>query len=292
MISQGDYAAGKQLLQDLVELRPDSVTLLRLLAGYAIGAGELVEGWHYASQSYALEPDSPAVIETLAGAWLNLGAYEEAERLLLDGLEIAGDNFGLQNSYFFLLLRQGRLEKAENLLLSQFGSDIEALPEQLQQFYYFQKGMIRFVAGDLESAGRLVEQAVAEEAGQAWNESQIMVMTISSALLSAVGNAELAEQRLTGAERAARRARINGVDDANINYTESSIFALRGNAQAALEKLQVAYARGFRQVWLMDLDPRLEAIQQEPKYLELKDRMEQDIAEARALIESMVIAAL
>ena len=292
LISQGDYAAGKQLLTDLVELRPDSVTLLRLLSGNAINAGELVEGWRYANQSYVLEPDSPAVIEVMAAAWMSVGADAEAERLLLEGLQIAGDNFGLQNSYFFLLVRQGRLEKAENLLLDQFGSDIEVLPEQLQQFYYFQKGMIRLVAGDLESAARLVEQAIAEEAGQAWSETQVMVMTISSALQSALGSHELAEQRLVGAERAVRRARINGVDDANINYTESSILALRGNAQAALEKLQIAYTRGFRQVWLMDLDPRLDALQQEPRYLELKVRMEQDIAEARALVESQVIAAL
>ncbi len=105
--------AGKTLLQDLVALRPDSATLLRILSGYAIGSGELVEGWRYASRSYALEPESPVVIENLAGAWERMGAYEEAERLLLEGLEIAGDNYGLQNNYFFLLLKRGRLENAE-----------------------------------------------------------------------------------------------------------------------------------------------------------------------------------
>jgi TolB-like protein/Flp pilus assembly protein TadD len=292
LIAQGAYAAGNRLLTDLVELRPDSVTLLRLLSGYAMGAGELVEGWRYASQSYALEPESPAVIEVLAGAWLNLGVDDEAERLLLKGLEIAGDNFGLQSSYFFLLLKQRRLEKAENLLLNQYGTAVDELPEQLRQFYYSQRGFIRFVAGDTAAAGELFERAIAEEADSAWDEAQVILMTISSALQSANGNAELAELRLSGAERAVRRARINGLDDANINYTESSIHALRGNTPAALEKLQVAYERGFRQAWLMDLDQRLDSLRHEPQFLELREQMERDIVEARIQVESLVIAAL
>lgn len=292
LISQGDFAAGKELLQDLVELRPDSVTLLRLLAGYSIGAGELVEGWRYASRSYALEPDSPAVIEALAGAWMSVGAEDKAERLLQDGLEIAADNFGLQNSYFFLLLKQRRLEKAESLLQGQYGSDIDELPEQLQQFYYFQKGLVRLVAGDVDSATELFERTISDDSEQAMSESQIMFTTISSALQAAAGNTELAERRLSSAERAVRRARINGMDDANINYTESSIYALRGDAKSALDKLQVAYDRGFREAWLLDFDARLDSLRQEPQFVALKEQIEQDIVQARIQVESMVIAAL
>ena len=262
------------------------------MSGYAISAGELVEGWRYATRSYALEPDSPVVIETLAGAWQSVGAIDEAERLLLDGLEIAGENSGLQNSYFFLLLQQRRLEQAESLLLNQYGSAIGDLPEQLRQFYYFQKSMIRLISGDIDSAMGLIEQAIPDDTDPALSNAQVMFMTMSSALQAAAGNTELAEQRLSTAERAVHRARVNGMDDADINYTESSIHALRGNAQAALEKLQIAYDRGFRQLWLMDLDPRLEAIQQEPQFLELRDRMEQDIVGARLQIESLAIAAL
>jgi hypothetical protein len=162
----------------------------------------------------------------------------------------------------------------------------------LQQFYFFQKSMIRMIAGDLDSAGGLIELAISDEADQAWSETQVMLMTFSSALQSAVGNAELAELRLAGAERVVRRARINGVDDANINYTESSILALRGNAQAALEKLQTAYERGFRQIWLLDLDVRMEALRQEPRFVALRGQIERDIIEARSMVKSQVIAAL
>ena len=287
---QGNYQAGKELLQGLISLRPDSATLLKFMAGHAIESGDLVQGWRYASRSYDLEPDSPVVIQTLAGAWASIGVTDKAEGLLLDGLEIAGNNFGLQSDYFFLLLEQGRLEKAESLLTKQYGDSIEGLPEQLQQYYYFQKGMISLVAGDTAAARGFFENAMRDESDQSWNGKQVMYATILSALHYDAGNTELAEQRLVSAERSVRRARINGVDDADIYYTESSIYALRGKSEAALDSLQMAYERGFRGVWMLEFDSRLESLHTEPQFAEIKQQIEKDIVQARTEVESFALA--
>jgi len=289
---RGDDEAGKALLQDLVSLRPDSATLLRIISGHVMNSGDLVGAWRYANQSYELEPESPIIIETLANAWESLGVIDKAERLLLDGLEIASENSSLRRSYFSLLLKQGRLEKAERMVFEQFGYAVEELPGQLQQHYYYQKSMISLVAGDRDTARELVEKAIEENPDQGWNGDQIYFMTLSSALQREVGNAELAEQRLTKAERAVRRARINGVDDAYIYYTESSIHALKGELVAALDSLQSAYDRGFRQVWMLKMDLRLESLHQEPKFVAIKQKIERDIAQARSEVETLAIAAL
>ena len=291
LTKQGNYQAGKELLQDLISLRPDSATLLKFMAGHAINSGDLAQGWRYASRSYDLEPDSPVVIQTLAGAWASIGVTDKAESLLLDGLEIAGNNSGLQSNYFFLLLEQGRLEKAESLLTKQYGDSIEGLPEQLQQYYYFQKGMISLVAGDTATARGFFENAIRDESEQSWNGKQVMYATILSALHYKAGNTELAEQRLVSAERSVRRARINGVDDADIYYTESSIYALRGKSEAALDSLQMAYERGFRWVWMLEFDSRLESLHTEPQFAEIKQQIKKDIVQARTEVESFALAA-
>jgi len=289
---QGDYEAGKELLQGLISLKPDSASLLKTISGNAMGSGDLVAAWKYASQSYELEPESPVVIETLAIAWQSVGLEDKAEQLLLDGLEIAGDNFGLQAKYFFLLLKQGRLEKAERLVEEQFGDSVEGLPQQMQQFYYFQKSLISLMAGDTDTARSFLEQAISDDSDQNLGGEQLFVITTSSVLERNAGNADLAEQRLLSAERAVRRARINGVDDADIYYTESSIHALRGKAEAALDSLQIAYERGFRQIWMLDLDLRMESLHQEPQFIAIKEQIERDIAQARSEVESFAIAAL
>jgi len=289
LTSRGDYQAGKELLLGLVELRPDSSTLLRIMSDQASKSGDLVDAWRFANQSYQLEPDSPVVIQTLANAWESMGANNKAEELLLAGLEISGDNSGLREQYFFLLIKQGRLESAERLLQEQYGDSVDGLPEQLQQYYYFQKSIISLVGGDRQSATALLERAINEDTDQVWNGSQIFLITLSSVLQRDAGNSELAEQRLADAERAVRRARINGVDDASIYYTESSIHALRGESQAALDALQTAYDRGFRGVWMLEMDLRLQSIHQEPQFIAIRQQIERDLEQARSEVESFAL---
>jgi TolB-like protein/Tfp pilus assembly protein PilF len=288
--TRGDYQGGKDLLQGLVSLKPDSSILLRIMAGHAMKCGDLVDGWRFADRSFQLEPESPAVIQTLANAWESVGAIDKAEQLLVDGLEIAGDNAGLRTSYFFLLLQQGRLEKAERLVQERFGDSIESLPDQMQQYYYFQKSMISLVAGDRETARELIERTLSEDSDQTWDGDQIYFVTLSSALQRDAGNDELAEQRLAHAERAVRRARINGVDDAYIYYTESSIHALKGESQAALDALQGAYERGFRGAWMLKMDLRMESLRQEPQFIAISQQIESDLEQARSEVESFAIA--
>jgi len=289
---RGDDKAGIELLEELIALRPDSATLLKTISGHVMKSGDLVAAWRYANQSYELEPESPVIIETLANAWDSVGAMDKAERLLIDGLEIASENSSLKMTYFFLLLRQGRLEKAERLVYEQFGDKVEELPAQLQKYYYFQKSMISLAAGDKDTAMGLIEQVFQDNTEIGWKGELVYFMTLSSALQREAGNVELAEQRLTNAERAVRRARINGVDDASIYYTESSIHALRGEPGAALDSLQSAYDRGFRKIWMLKEDLRLESLHQEPQFAAIKQQIERDIAEARSEVETLAIAAL
>jgi len=290
LTSQGDYQGAKELLQNLVSLRPDSATLLRIMSGHAIKSGELVDGWRYANQSYDLEPESPVVIQTLADAWVSVGVNEKAESLLLEGLEKAKDNLSLQTSYFFLLLREGRVEAAERLLSEQFGNSIDELPEPAQRFYYFEKGMISLFTGDEDTARGLFENAFDEDADQAWNGNQVLYATILSALYQKAGDAELAEKRLTSAERAVRRARLNGLNDADIYYTEASIHAMRGRPNQALESLQQAYDRGFREVWLLEIDPRMDSLHGESRFAAIRQQIEKDIAQARTAVETYAFA--
>ncbi len=292
LASRGEYMAGIDLLKGLVALRPDSATLLRIMSSYAMKSGDLVDAWKYANQSYDLEPKSPAVIETLASAWESVGENEKAEKLLLDGLGIAADNAILQTNYFFIQLRQGRLEKADRLLQEQYDSSLDALPEHLQHTYYFQKSLIKLVSGDRDSARELLESAIDDESETNLNGQQIFYLTLSSALHFEAGNTQLAESRLVSAERAVRRARLNGVDDADIYYTESSIHALRGRQQAALDSLQVAYDRGFRGKWMLGVDVRLDSLRQEPRFVSIKEQIEKDVNQARVEVESFALAQL
>jgi hypothetical protein len=66
--------------------------------------------------------------------------------------------------------------------------------------------------------------------------------------------------------------------------------ALQGDADAALDKLQQAYDRGFRESWMLALDWRLEPLRGKVDFIELKTRMEQDLEQSLAEIRSLSVA--
>ena len=96
----------------------------------------------------------------------------------------------------------------------------------------------------------------------------------------------------TQAERKITRARLNGVDDSEIYYSEAVVLAMRENKTEALRRLQQAYDHGFRDLWLLKLDWRLEGLRDEEQFVELEARIGQDLEQATAEIRSLSMAAL
>jgi TolB-like protein/Flp pilus assembly protein TadD len=289
---RGNYDGAREMMHDLIDLRPDSTMLLRSMSSYALGHGDLVEGWRLANRSYELEPQSPAVIEALAKTWLLLGDTEEAERLLEEGLSLAEQNLNLQGTYFMMLVVEGRFEEADALvrdLAAQAGS---AIPEKLQNIFNLQRGMIALAREDYASASEFLDAAMTEVSSPSLDGMEFTIVTMAAYADQQIGHAELASERLQLAERAARRARLNGVDNPGIYYTEAIIHALRDEREPALQKLQQAYERGFRELWLFAIDMRMDGLRDDPLFIALQRQIEDDVNQARAEIRSLLVASL
>ncbi len=288
--TRGDWHRGKELLAGLLELRPDSTILLRFMAQMELYNGHLVEGWKLANRAFQLQPDNPEDIASLARTWVVLGDTEEAERLLLDGLEKAGQNAKLQNAYWMVLMATRRFEEAESLVREQMGQFGDQLPEALQRNFNFQLGMIALVREDFPRARELLMSAVSSEDDPAWNDSEIMILTLASLASEIVGASDDAAGLLDNAERKIRRARLNGVDNSGIYYSEAVILTLRDKSDEALEKLQEAYNRGFREQWVLEIDGRLDPLRERTEFLVFRDRIQEDLNQALAEIRALPLA--
>ena len=286
----GDWAAGKEILQRLVDLRPDSTILLRSMSGYELLHGNLVEGWGFAHRAWQLQPDNPDDISTLARTWVLLGEFEEAERMIVQGLEKSGQNKNLLGTYWLTLMVLHRFEEAETLvrdLMSEFG---DSLPDAMRRRFNFQLGMIAFVREDFPRAHELFGASIGDEESPAFSRDEIWGFTMASLASEIIGKHEEAESRLVEAERSVRRARINGVDDPGIYYSEAVILAMRNQPQPALEKLNQAYQRGFRELWTLNMDGRLDSLREQPGFIDLQNRMTDDVSHALAEIKSVNLA--
>ncbi len=288
---RGAFSEARQLLRQLIDVRPDSTMLLRSLAAQDLAQGELVDGWKLAHRAWLLEPENPADIEALAKTWMLLGDLDESEKLLLAGLDKAGKNSGLLNAYWLNLLVAGRFEEAERLVREMMAGAGEDIPGSLRHMFNLQLGMIALAKDNLPLAAQFLNTAFNEEEDQSYDTTEILTLTLASLVSKKLGQDEAAASQLASAERKITRARLNGVDDPEIYYSEATILAMKNEVPAALQKLQQAYDHGFREFWLLTLDWRLDSIRDAEKFTDLHARMRQDIDHALAEIRSEQLAA-
>jgi TolB-like protein/Flp pilus assembly protein TadD len=289
---RGDWEAGRDLLGGLLELRPDSTILLRFMSKMEIYNGNLVAGWKLANRAYQLQPDNPEDIAALARTWVLLGDPEEAERLVLRGLETSEQNSNLLGTYWMTLLVTHRYEEADTLvreLMAQLG---DGLPEALRRNFNFQLGMIALMRGDFPRARDLLVSAISDEENPAYNGKEINIVTMAALATEKLGDSEEAVRMLETAERKIRRARLNGVDDPDIYYSEAVLLTMRSEPAKAMEKLREAYARGYREHWVLEIDGRLAPLRDTPEFIMLMEQIRDDVSRARTEIRSLSLASL
>jgi len=289
---RGETDRALQLLDDQVRIRPDSTVLLRFLAQHQLFAGNLVEAWRVSSRAHLLESGNPADLAAFAKTWMVLGEYDEAEQLLQQGMETAGNNQALLSTYWLNLLMTGRLEEAERLVRELMASSGELSSETLRRGFHLQLGLVAMAREDWKSAD--VQLAASFEGNETpgYNMDRIYALSLAALTADRLGDKQLAAFRLETVERELQRARINGVDDANIYYSEAAIKALRGQQQQAVASLQEAYARGFREGWKLEMDWRLDDLRDDSDFIALKTRIEQDLERSLAEIRRNSLAAL
>jgi TolB-like protein/Flp pilus assembly protein TadD len=292
LATRGDWQSGRDMLGDLLALRPDSSLLLRFMAKMELSNGNLVQGWELANRAYQLGPDNPEDIAALAGTWVLLGDTVEAERLVLKGLETSDQNSSLLGTRWMALIVARRYEEAELLLRDQMAQFGDSMPEALLRRFNFQLGMIAMVRGDHALARDLLMSAISDEDDPAYSSDEVMTVTMAALATELLGEKEAATELLAGAERQIKRARLNGVDNSNIYYNEAVLLTMRSEPQKAMEKLREAYSRGFRELWVMDIDGRLASLRDMPEFIALMEQIRDDINHARAEIQSLSLANL
>lgn len=290
---RGEYQQARELLENLIQLHPDSSLLARSIAGVSINAGDLVEGWRYARQAYQLEPNNPLSITALAQTYLNMGELEMAEELLNEGRALAEDNFALGGAYYTLLLVQKRYEEASYNLTSQYGEEsVAGLPDAIKGALAFQLGLLSLAQNEHGAARDNLEEAIEAMDTLAPDFQSIAMLTMASLANRRLGDELRAGQHLAEAERLLQRARLNGVKDALMDYSDACIHVMKGDLPNALLKLESAYEQGFTQIWLMDLDQRLDDLRDEPEFAILRNKIEDKINQARTIIRSEMLAGL
>ena len=115
----------------------------------------------------------------------------------------------------------------------------------------------------------------------------LFTITITALINRGLGEEDRAEQQLQTAERIVGHARINGIDNADIYYSLACLFAMRNESQRALASLQQAYDKGFRLLWLLDQDGRLDMIRNQKLFQDIHQKARAEVARAGQAVSSL-----
>jgi hypothetical protein len=190
------------------------------------------------------------------------------------------------------LLVSGRHEEAKSLV-QQWQQDAgEDAPDFMTRNFSAQLGLLTLREGDFPGAAEYFTAAIDSDDTGKYDGFKVLILTMAALAFDQEGNTEQAGRLIAAVQRDLRRARVNGVDNPDINYSEAVVLALNSEPDAAVAKLRDAYDAGFRFKWLLQIDPRMDSLRGHPGFAAIRDQIEEDVNSALQEVRALELASL
>lgn len=264
-----EYA--RQMFRRAIEIDPtyalawsgvaDSCSFLAMFYPISPTATEDLEEADRASEkALELAPDLPAAHASRGFALFVMKRFPEAEKELQKAMRLDPTQFEARYFYGRACFQQGRLEEA---------ADLFAQAAQVREDYQASF----FCAQALEALGREMEarlqyrQALKVAARHMdLNPDDPRAATMRAVSLCRLGRLE------EGLEWAERALEIDS-EDAGVRYNVACLYALEGEADKAIDCLEVAIAAGFAHRDWIEQDPDLHPLRDHPRFQQLLSGM-------------------
>jgi serine/threonine-protein kinase len=272
---EGLLAREERMAREALRRDPGNSLAIRRLGESYRERGDFVQALRYHQETVRLEPNDRAYRSGVGQVYVDLADYAPAERWFRGVLDLEpGHAMALEGMAALYLGREMRdsARHYADLLVRLHPRETVALSAAAAVSHY-----LRDVAGVRRSAGLVVELA-----------ARVPVRTPNSILVTTMlGYAELSQgdtvraEDLFGQSVSFLEARIaSGTDSPRWPYELALIEAARGNKASALDGLEQAYALGFRWLRMLEAEPMLDDVRDDPRFADL-------VARTRADVEAM-----
>ncbi len=289
-LQRGEFDAGIARLERQLQIFPDSTLLLRTLAASNVEYGHYSEAHGYLSRAMAMASDEPVTLALMGHLLLRAEALDAAREQIDQALAIGPNNKEVEDARARYLLVAGRADELTAYAvgkLEDIGGAAGSNAYSLRPYFWL--GMANLLRGDYAAALDFFEATLArEEILPPW--TAIEALTWSAAAHAVLGHDDVARDRLDRANRIVERLHVQHVTDPKLAYLEACIDALRGDAGAALEKLEVALAVGWVSAWEAENDPRLASLNAEERFRALVEDLRLRSAEQLAAVNPGAVA--
>jgi TolB-like protein/DNA-binding winged helix-turn-helix (wHTH) protein/Tfp pilus assembly protein PilF len=288
LLKRGDVEEAEALFVQALELAPDfHPSLMRLGTSRYMYGGHFAEAVKYAEQAITIDPQAPWLREGLVDAYLELEDSAAAKQTLE---QLSEQQPGM---WLPIHLYEKELNRAAQIAFAD-----PSHPEQNSYYCDLLAYAVRdqaLASGGLEKASRYIEDLVRKDAGgqplvYVTNQNQVLAL---AQLRFAMGDHErastLARAVLDWQEREAKNFRKH-----QLERQRGVALALLGRKEQALQALENGFASGYRTRWwyLLERDPALAQIRNEPRFQALLVEARAHAAAQRSILNEMRRAGL
>lgn len=265
-----------------LELDPGYWSPMFLLGLLELKLGRLGEAYSWLLQAAAVNPRSGLVLATAGNAATQLGLYDDAARWLTKAgdLEAGGLVPGSCNLFWVVLeLDQGRVgvarERAEQYFANHPGDLYGALA----------LGSAVFRARDVETTRALTTLFLEQVPDWGVEAAPAAMRTTGAWAHFEAGETDSASRLLDEAQVWLNEALTRYGEQPDLNLEFAALYSLQGNTEEALRWLEKGTGGLLYSHRLLRMDPRFDSLSSDPRFNDLLERMEEDVAAMRGRVE-------
>lgn len=264
----GNKEKAKEIYGELLDLYPDSPIPHRGFATLAFSEGDLVEAAIQNKKALDKSPDGESYRIRLISILFQVQAPELAKRF------IQSNEWDVN----VLIAEQKYDEVHENMAFK-----LEAYPDD--RWYMYEAAWYQYLYGDQIKGKDLMIKAEPLFPEQELFLAPLCVPGMEIALAHILNDNEAkAANYINGCKDLLDNAIAAGQDNESIDYLAARLAVLRDDPQLAIEKLQSAYNKGWREHWTA-FDPIFEGIAKEPEVQTILDQIERDLINAKQRLQ-------
>ncbi len=280
---EGRYSEARDAYTKALEYNPNLVVAVENLGWNALVSGRADEAIHLFNKSIRLGRDEESLAETFGGlgiAYLLLDDLETARQYFEKALEIRRYELFSNAGLMWLEMAEQRYDEIRDriLRLMMLTPDHPSLLQWL--------GMVEVMEGNLSEARQHLAKAVELYEGRRSllggpRDCQVQLAYV----LWQLGEIEAANVLLDEASNAIKRAIKDGNEEGEQFYWLAQAECIRGNRTEALRWLQKALDSDFVVIRVVEMDPLLADLRDDPQFKEMTADFKARIANMRERVE-------
>ncbi|MDX5339433.1 MAG: hypothetical protein LPK25_10415 [Cyclobacteriaceae bacterium] len=265
---QGKNEYAKISFEKALAYKPNLSRTTGNLATIYFSQGQLVKSLELQAKSAALNPR--AFIPYQISGWIYriLGDYESSEYFLKKAIELQENSITYEQLAYTYIL-QGREREAAELIP-------KILQKEKDSNSYAMAGLIAFHLNDLTLAQEYFERSL--EVTEDYENDPYYIVPIKLAyILKQEGNTERAKEFLEQAIELRHDAILEGDEDFNLPLDLAIAKMSNGEVKEANKYLNLAFDKGWRDLFIIDFSPVFREYRNSPEYERLASRVKAEL---------------